>query len=146
MYKSSQFLSYSALREDTKPEDHGNPTVPILNVVGTIYSITEFIEFIHRLHSQGLYEGGAELSIELRNTKNRVLTAGQNRVPFFERFSTGAETLKLNRRLYPQQLREDYRNLAVELCIALFGDFGWSPASSQIEADVDRFYRREWAY
>jgi hypothetical protein len=36
MYKSSQFLSYIALREDTRPDEHGNPVVPILNIVGTI--------------------------------------------------------------------------------------------------------------
>jgi hypothetical protein len=146
MYRSSQFLSYVALREDTRPDEHGNPTVPVLNTVRTIYSVTEFLEFIHRLNSHGLYEDGALLTIELRNTAGRVLTAGPHRVPFFQRYSTAADTIELRRRLHPRQLLSDYRSLAVELCIELFDGFGWNPAPTQIESDIDRFYRREWAY
>ena len=120
--------------------------MPILNTVGTTYSITEFVEFLHRLHKHGLYEGGAHLSVELRNTGNRVLSAGQFRIPFFDRYSTTADTLKLERRVYPEQMSDDYRELAVELCVELFDSFGWNPPKSQIEADIDRFYRREFAY
>jgi hypothetical protein len=146
MYKSSQFLSYLALREDTRPGEHGNPNVPILNMVGTVYSLTEFVEFAHRLHSHGLYGGGALFSIELRRAKNRVLTAGQNRIPFFEPYATGADVLRLERRLYSPQLAMDHRLLAVELCLELFDNFGWNPAKSQIEQEIERFYRREWGY
>ena len=146
MYKSGQFLSYIALREDTRPDEHGNPQVPVLNHVATIYSITEFVEFIHRLHSHGLYEGGAQFSLELRNANKRVLTAGRFRVPFFDRYATGADILKLESRLSPQQCSEGHRDLAAELCLELFDSFGWNPAKSQIEADIDAFYRREWAY
>lgn len=146
LYRSSQFLSYVALREDTRRDEHGNPKVPIINAIATIYSISEFVEFAHRLHSHDLYDGGLILSIELRNTKNRVLIAGQNRVPFFDRFSTAADTLKLDRRLHSQQFAVDHLELAAELCLEFFDNFGWNPARSQIEAEIDRFYRREWGY
>lgn len=146
MYKSSQFLSYIALREDTRLDEHGNPQGPILNTVGTIYSIVEFVEFARRLHSHGLYEFGAVVSIELRNTSGRVLTAGQNRVPFHSRHSTSAEILKLDRRLSAQQLAEDHLGVAAELSLELFDYFGWNPAKSQIELEIERYFRREWAY
>lgn len=146
MYRSSQFLAYIALREDTRPDEHGNPQVPILNAVATIYSIVEFVEFLQRLHTAGLYGGGCQFSVELRNTSGRILTAGQNRVPFFDRYANDAEVLRLERRIYPQQLSTDKLHLAAELCLELFDNFGWAPAQSQIESDIDRFYRREWAY
>jgi hypothetical protein len=146
MYKSSQFLAYLALREDTRPDEHGNPSIPILNTTGTIYSITEFVEFLHRLNSHQLYQNGAEFYLELRNTNGRILTAGQHRIPFFERYTNNGDVIRLVRRLRPQQLAEDHRSLAIELCLEMFDNFGWNPARSHIESEIERFYKREWSY
>jgi hypothetical protein len=75
-----------------------------------------------------------------------VLNAGRHRIPFFENYTTAADTLPLHRRLYAQQIAEDHIQLAADLCLELFDYFGWNPAKSQIEQEIDRFYRREWAY
>jgi hypothetical protein len=145
MYRSTQFLSYVALREDTMKEEHGNPQVPILEVVSTIYSITEFAEFAHRLAGQGIYDAGATISIILSGTRGRQLRAGAGRFPFLEPHKTNVPQVEVNRSLSADRLKaDDYRSFAVDACLEVFDQFGWNPARSQIEADQERFYQRQF--
>jgi hypothetical protein len=144
MYRSTQFLAYVALREDTDPFGHGNPSRPILSTIGTIYQITEIMEFCHRLHANGIYQTGVNIHLSLLNTKGRVLSAGQNRILFFELKSTQAEQIDLNRAVDANAVSEEYRLIAVELCLDLFDRFGWNPDRSQVEADQERFYQRDF--
>lgn len=140
MYKSGQFLSYNALREDTKEEGR----VGTLSILGTIYTMTEFVEFAYRLHRAGPYSEGIGLSIELRNTAGRILEVGPSRMPFFERKETTSEMIILERQISVDQLREDYQAIAIDLLIELFDYFGWNPSREQIGADQSKFYRREF--
>lgn len=146
MYKSSQFLSYVSLREDTRPDEHGNPKVAVLNAVGAVYSVTEFIEFSHRLYEHGLYASGATVSVTLMNAENRHLTPGLNSIPFFTPKVTQAAALELRRSLQATELGETYRRVAVDMCVELFDHFGWNPDRRQIEADQEGFYRQTWRY
>lgn len=146
MYRSTQFLAYVALREDTKPADHGNPKIPLLNTVATVYQITEILEFCHRLHKYGLYQDGVIVNVSLDGTKGRILSAGQNRVPFFDHRTTDAERIDLSSKLQPEQLAEDHLAVAIELCIELFDRFGWNPDPTQLQSDQESFYRQDWRY
>lgn len=141
MYKSGQFLSYNALREDTKEE--GRPGT--LSIIGTIYSMTEFIEFAHRLYKAGPYRDGVNIAIELRKSANRFLDVGPSRMPFFDRKETSAETIRLERSLDAETMRDDHQSMAVDLLLELFDYFGWNPTREQIAADQVRFYRREFS-
>lgn len=143
MYKSGQFLSYNALREDTSDEDGGRRrgTLAILN---TIYTITEFVEFAHRLHIAELYRDGVTIMISLRNTAGRYLDVGPNRMPFFERKRTEAEPINLNRTLEIDQIRDMHREIAVDFLSEIFDYFGWNPAREQIANDQENFYRRHY--
>jgi hypothetical protein len=141
MYKSGQFLSYNALREDTKEEGrHGT-----LGIINTIYTVTEFIEFAHRLYSSGLYKGGLNISIELRNTKGRFLDVGPSRMPFFDRKESSAETIKLEKTVSVAQMNDAYQSVAIDLLLELFDYFGWNPSREQIASDQARFYRRDFS-
>jgi hypothetical protein len=146
MYASSQFLSYVALREDTKPSEHGNPKLPVLNTIGTVYQITETLEFCHRLFENGLYEVGAVLKLSLVNSRGRVLTPGPYRIPFFDQKMSNSERIDLSIDLSADQLHEGYLDAAIELCVRLFDKFGWNPDPTQIKADQERFLRRDFQY
>ena len=140
MYQSGQFLSYNALREDTKEE--GRPGT--LSIIGTIYSMTEFIEFAHRLHKAGLYGDGVCITIQLRNAMNRSLDVGPSRMPFFDRKESSVEEICLERKLSVAQIGDDHQVIAIELLSELFDYFGWNPSREQIMADQTKFYRREF--
>ncbi len=142
MYKSGQFLSYNALREDTS-EDQGRRRGS-LDIINTIYSMTEFIEFAHRLHDAGPFRDGVVIAIALRNTAGRSLDVGPNRIPFFDRKETGAENINLERSLEVPQIKGEHQVVAVDLLLELFDFFGWNPSREQIAADQAKFYRRDF--
>jgi hypothetical protein len=146
MYASTQFLAYVALREDTKLEDHGDPTVAVLNTVGTVYQISEILEFCHRLQVNGLYKDGLDLNVTLKNTVNRRLETGKFSRPFFNLKVTNAPEIKLQREIESTQLAEDHRSIAINICLELFDRFGWNPDASQLQSVQERFYRRDFAF
>jgi hypothetical protein len=141
MYRSTQFLSYIALREDTLPQEYGNAVVPILDVISAIYSITEFVEFAHRLYRHGFYKSGVELSISIRNAQNRHLFAGRGNMPFIDSRISGTDVIDVTKEVNASALKSDHRRLAVEFCLDLFDYFGWNPNPTQIEADQEDFYK-----
>jgi hypothetical protein len=144
MYRSTQFLAYNALWEDTKPEHHGNPEHKILDVVVAICQISEVLEFCHRLHKNGIYEDGLELSLILKNTVNRRLSTGPRRVPFFDVKDTLATEIVMTRRIDALQLVEEHRTIAVDICLELFDFFGWNPDLGQIQFDQENFYKKNF--
>jgi len=144
LYSSSQFLAYVALREDTMPEAHGNPKMRILITTSAVYEISEFLEFCHRLFKNGLYKDGLRLTLSLENTRGRILAAGWQRMPFPDRKQTNAERIELTELIYPERLAEEHRNISVDLCLRLFDRFGWNPDPTQIRAEQERFYRKDW--
>lgn len=144
MYMSTQFLSYVALREDTRAEERGHSSFKCLRTPNTIFQITEFVEFCHRLFKRGIYKDGAYIHIALVNTKNRILVAGEQQMPFFDRKETNAERIDLRIHVDPERLGEDHRAVAVDLCIQLFDRFGWNPDRTQIQAVQERFYQQDW--
>jgi hypothetical protein len=140
MYKSGQFLYYGALREDTQEESR-NGTLSILNA---IYTITEFIEFAHRLHRTAPFRGGIKVKLELRNTAGRYLDVGPSRMAFFDRRETDANCLTFEHDILDDNIGKDHKNIAIDLLLKLFDCFGWNPARDQIAADQAKFYRREF--
>ncbi len=144
MYASSQFLAYVALREDTLPQERDATGVRTLSTVGTVCQISEIVEFCHRLANAGLYDSGVSLNVALINTRDRLLKAGQFRIPFFTAMRAGTEKLELERTIDAEVLRSRHRSVAVDLCIQLFDRFGWNPDRSQIEAEQEKFYRQDW--
>lgn len=144
MYKSGQFLSYNALREDTSEEEQRGRRRGTLDILSAIYSMTEFIEFAHRLHVAGPYRDGVVIVIALRNTAGRHLEVGPTRMSFFDRKETGAENINLERTLEVPQIRDEHQAIAVNLLLELFDFFGWNPSREQIAADQAKFYRRDF--
>ncbi|MEI7610391.1 MAG: hypothetical protein WCJ64_23680 [Rhodospirillaceae bacterium] len=143
MYKSGQFLSYNALPEGS-PKRNNSQLRGTLNILEAIYTITEFVEFAHRLHIAQLYRDGVIIRIDLRKTAGRYLEVGPTRMPFFDRKETGAETINLERTLELPQIRDEHQAIAVGFLLELFDYFGWNPSREQIATDQANFYRREF--
>jgi hypothetical protein len=143
MYKSGQFLSYIALRENSPEYPEYKVPGGAISIVGTIYSVTEFFEFATRLSSTVPYPGGYDMTVGLRNVKGRQLSVGPNRFPFFDPRVTGAENIELKAAVdavSPEAARE----LSFNMLLELFDHFGWNPDRSQIAGDQAKFLRRDF--
>lgn len=142
MYRSGQFLSYNALDDDT--DGDADPNNRHLNIVGTIYSVTEVIEFAHRLAANGLYRDGYSLNLSLHNTCGRYLDAGRGRMPFLDFQRSNAESIYIERRVEPDTVEQGAVSTSTSVLLELFDAFGWNPDQNQIRADQEAFYRREF--
>jgi hypothetical protein len=143
MHRSGQFLAYNVLQGEAEAVENQDG-VRWLNVVDTIYTISEFVEFAHRLANVGTYRGGYLLDLSLRNTGGRRLSAGRGRMPFWDDQSTNAETIQIERRVDADAVEAGAISTSLDVLLELFDAFGWNPDRNQIRADQEAFYRREF--
>ncbi len=143
MHRSGQFLSYNAVHGDAEAVEDGHG-VRWLNVVETIYTVSEFVEFAHRLARAGTYRDGYLLDISLRNTAGRRLNAGRGRMPFWDNQSSNAATIQIERRVDPDAIEAGAIPTSLGVLLELFDAFGWNPDANQIRGDQEAFYRREF--
>lgn len=143
MHRSGQYLSYNALHGEAEVvvEQDG---VRWLNVVETIYTVSEFVEFAHRLANAGTYRDGYLLDLSLMNTAGRRLCAGRGRMPFWDDQNSNADTIQIERRVDPDAVEEGAISTSLGVLLELFDAFGWNPEPNQIRADQEAFYRREF--
>ena len=144
MYRSGQFLSYKAVKEDVRGEDGRPPAERHLRTVSAIYSVTEFVEFAHRLFANDLYPEGASINLSLRGNAGRQLLAGDGRVPFFDAKRSDAPSIEIERSMKPSVLKSEHRDVSIDMLLELFDHFGWNPDPAQIQADQEQFYRRDF--
>ena len=142
MYKSGQFLSYNVLGNDIEGPNGEQPDDRTLDITDAIYSLTEFIEFAHRLTANGLYKYGVVIDISLNKTEQRRLLVGPRRMPFFDKKESGAPSIKIKRILAPTDWEGGPIQIALGALLKLFDHFGWNPQPSQIRADQESLYRR----
>lgn len=143
MYRNGQFLSYNAVHSVGEVgADPGG--VRSLDVIDAIYTVSEFVEFAQRLAVAGLYGDGYQLDVSLRNTRGRRLSAGRERMPFWDDQSSNAETIQIERRVEPDAIQAGAISTSLSMLLELFDAFGWNPDPNQIRADQEAFYRREF--
>jgi len=151
MYRSGQFLHYSAVQEDWLTQEtrttrfNPNEVEPgkYLNFVGSLtMHITEILEFLTRLHRSGLYSDGVSVSISLHNTKGRELTSFE----FMRHLSTtkmsNEDTIVFDRTYTPNELTQPARDLAIEPIQRYFELFNFADVSIEqvIKKDQDQLY------
>lgn len=148
MYQSGQYLHYLALREDWLGEDTWKSNLadeikPMssLNVITTVYQMTEIYLFLERLISDGIYDEGINVSISLINTNGRMLwindffRGGFNypRITFADKFDY-SKTHEV------ADVLSKYRQLAIGAVLFIFDRFGWdNPPIDTLRKDQEDF-------
>ncbi len=151
MYKSGQFLHYSAVHEDWQdvPNDTlwGNrePIEPgvYLNFIGslTMY-FTEIYELLVRLHKASLYSEGVKVSISLINTQGRKLASfDAMRSLHFDKI-THEDRIDFVKNYSPDDLQTPARDLAIPAILHFFEMFNFEDVSVDlvIKKDQDTLY------
>lgn len=154
LYQSGQFIHFFGLREDWTaedswiPEDHPHKKLApgsILEVIGTIYSLTEIFLFLKNLVETGLYDDGVVVEISLRNTKGRDLTVSDPmRAPLFGEYKCRGVDIDLPKKVFTKDaVLNDYLELALDATVDLFQQFNWSnPPIAVIKEDQKKLIER----
>lgn len=142
MHRSGQFLSYNVVHGEIDRIEAGHD-VRSLNVIDAIYSVTEFVEFAHRLARVGTYSDGYHLDISLQNSAGRRLDAGRGRMPFWDDQKSNVPSIRIERRVDPEAIKAGAIFTSLSVLLELFDAFGWNPDEKQILNDQEAFYRRD---
>ncbi len=142
MYKSGQFLHYKALREDLWKDGSVPQDGPVLGTGSLIYTVTEIIEFAHRLFRQGIYQDGATVEVTIGKTKGRRLWIDDpGRMPFSSPRETASELVPVQATLTPGDFQAgDPKNPSLDMILKIFDAFGWKPSPEQIRKKQDELY------
>jgi sulfur relay (sulfurtransferase) DsrF/TusC family protein len=151
-YDTSQFIHLFSLREDWLKEDSWlsqklKVILPgaVLEMTGTIYSITEMYAFIRNLIQARLYKNEIAVEITLFGTKGRKLSIfDTNRMPLIEEHKSMMDMINFPKKVYKiQELETNYLDLAFEQIVYLFHQFNWdNPNIEAIKEDQRKLIER----
>ncbi len=143
-YQTGQFVHYFAMREDLRISDlrkkelqdeFGNKIEKFLDILSTLYSVTEIYQFASKLFSNLNIEG-AEITIELYDVKERMLIF----LGSFDRYLSksyvcefdGVLSVGKEKIITKKELIENYNELALEATIEIFTKFNWDSVNKSI--------------
>ena len=86
IYQSAQFVHYFVCYEDYERDSgiRGASPIPdtqprLLNLISTVYTVTEIFQFASRLAAKGLFDSGINMNISLHGTENREISMSRER-------------------------------------------------------------------
>ncbi|TPI63322.1 hypothetical protein FJ417_06460 [Mesorhizobium sp. B3-1-7] len=149
MYRSTQFLHYRALGEDwvvwTKYHSGRPPKPGAVSVLGSIWLLTEIIEFLFRLYRNGIYGSGVEISIKLEGAADRHLWIGEfDRMPFSYDRITKANAVSISRKVEPNLLQAANHDDFSDVIVEFFENFDWTPDLSSLRSDQRKLLTRQF--
>lgn len=124
MYQSGQFVNYLALWED-----HGWSGIEpgkYLNVLATLYSLTEFYEFASRLAEQKLFPNGLTIRIDLHNINNRTLFISDFGRTLHRDYICQIDALPRKMELSQEEILGKAHELALQHTLRIFERFGFT--------------------
>lgn len=140
MYQSGQFTNLLSLREDTWPLVEPMKRLEILN---TLYSLTEFYEFISRLGEQGLFPKGLALEIGLHNVRDRILFSQERSVSLMHEYVCRVNDLSIKGKIVERDILGKAHEHAVEHTLWIFERFGWTgeQLSKMLQGEQEKFLK-----
>lgn len=154
-YQSGQFIHYFAMREDYCIDENdiqrikhqgGARSTKLLDILSTLYSVTEIFEFAQRLASKDILGDEVEILIELVDVEGRELF-------FWDSFSRWLsrnyictfrdENILVKKLLGKEEIIFNSAKLALGVCVGIFKKFNWSDVPEQVFAnDQQKFLEK----
>jgi len=144
-YQTGQFVHYFAMREDLRISDSkkkefqnefGNKIEKFLDILSTLYSITEIYQFASKLFSS-LNVEGVEIIIELHDVEKRMLIFWGSfgrflHQPYICDFTDGILSVGKEKIISKEKLLNNASELALDTTIEIFHNFNWGSADKNI--------------
>jgi hypothetical protein len=152
LFDSGQFIHFFGLREDWLAESWASDDHPmkriqpgqILEVIGTIYSLTEIYAFLNNLVTN-LDQDEVVIEISLVGTKGRDLhISDPGRAPLFMEYKSRDLEIVLPKKVYSkEEINSNFLELAFEQIIYIFAQFNWdNPPLEVIKEDQKKLIER----
>lgn len=145
MYQSGQFVHLFGCREDWLGEEipifgrsrHSDvKPYSVLEIIMTLYSLTEIYEFASRLAQKNLFEGTAFLSVTLHGMENRKLIYFKQGRVLFDDYICHIKELSREKNIAVDELLGRGHELALDHTLWILERFNWfSPPREVLKED-----------
>lgn len=159
-YQSGLFVHYLILREDYRIDEDKKASIrsnfvfnkdqaekvdKFLDIIGTLYTLTEIYEFASRIAGNGYLGDDFTIEIELHGVKDRMLffwnVWRHLNMPYICRFED--DVIIVKRDYTKDDIVQNAHKHALQEAIAIFNDFNWETVNSDIfEEDQKKFLER----
>ena len=158
-YQTGQFVHYFSMREDLRIDEirvnelqqsFGTKTRKFLDILSTLYSVTEVYQFAARLFSKINRVKGVEIIIELHDVKDRMLFFWGNHgrylsMPYICEFTDGVLKVGEEKIIDLDTLLNDSSGLALDTTIEIFNKFNWEGANKNVFIEDQKgLLERRW--
>lgn len=138
LYQSGQFIHHFAMIEDWQSEKIsllGHKYTDLgfkgLEIISTIYKITEIFEFAARMAAKGVFNGNLTINIQLLDTQERKLFFWDNARTLFQEYICNIPKIEFEKNISEQDLIGNGREIALQLAGNIFERYNWnSPIDS----------------
>ncbi len=140
MYQSGQFVNFLALWEE---DWTGIESGKYLEILNTLYSLTEFYEFASRLAEKELFSDGLTIRIDLNKTMNRKLFISAWGRTLHREYICNIDVLPHKLELSQEEILGKARELALKHTLWIFERFSWSAEHlpKLLKDDQDKFLK-----
>lgn len=146
LFNTGQFIHLAAVKEDWWEEDSwldaNHPLKKIkpgtvLEIIATIYYITEIYAFIRNMIISGVYKTDIVVDISLNNTQGRALhITDPGRAPLFFEYKAEPNKIQLPIKVYEiKDFDANYLQLAYDQIVSLCNQFNWDNPPLQVIKD-----------
>lgn len=155
LYDNKQYIHLFSLREDWSNEDVFSPrddpykqwpSDKYLEIISTIYSITEIFAFLRNLCENNFYTNDVNVEISLRNIKDRKLIVWDpRRAPLFNDYKCFASQYIFSSRLVTrEEILTNFQDIALSYAIELFVQFQWeNPPIEVFKQDQKNLFEKK---
>jgi hypothetical protein len=141
IYVSGQFIHYLSLREDSDRRAFPQGHQPFLDMVATVYQLTELFEFASRLVATADFEPSVSVEIQLAGMEGRQLVSGEPLQVMLREYVCPKPAIRIRRTLPVDELRLRPAQQAATAAAELFEWFGFKPhmsVTTDIQAELLR--------
>lgn len=134
-FQSGQFIHYRSIREDydfdyskRKPLSINNPspTNKYLEILTTLYTMTEIFEFVSRLINKGVYYNSISISITLFDLYDRQLFFYDEGRDLWSDYRSKEKELEFEKTFNAEDFIANHNQYAVEATYWFFQRFNWA--------------------
>lgn len=134
-YQSSQFIHYRAIREDYEFDyskrrplsiNEPSPTNKYLEILITLYTITEVLEFAARLANKDIYDDNIYISISLNDLYDRQLFFYDDGRDLWGNYRSKENELEFEKTFNTKDFITNHNQFAVDAAYWFFQRFNWT--------------------
>lgn len=143
-YQSGQFIHYFSMREDYRIDEKevqrikrqsDTKSTKLLDILSTLYSVTEIFEFAQRLALKDILGNIVEILIELGGVEGRELFFWDSFSRWLDRnyiCTFRDENILVKRTMPKEELIANSAKIALSTCMEIFRKFNWSNVPEQV--------------